>query len=76
MIVVKVDIEICPLFCLRVFTVSLRRFLPQTTKTSLNLPTVFPSWQSALWGKYVKELYTNQRKFDFGANFAVFQIPV
>jgi hypothetical protein len=44
--------------------------------TSLNLPTVFPSWQSALWGKCVKELYTNQRKFDFGANFAAFQIPV
>lgn len=23
-----------------------------------------------------KKLYTNQRKFDFGANFAVFKIPL
>ena len=75
MISVKVGTEMCRLFCLAVFACIAPQDFYAEPPTSLNLPTVFPSWQSALWGKCVKELYTNQRKFDFGANFAVFKIP-
>ena len=77
MVLVKVGIEICRLFCLAVFACSLRRIFTLNHRNLLKSADCLSKLAVGTLGENSgKELYTNQIKFDFGANFAIFKIAV
>lgn len=72
MVSVKVGTEMCRLFCLAVFTC----IAPQGFYAEPPKPPYGGGGSESLCRHCLGfKLYTNQRKFDFGANFAVFKIP-